>query len=386
MPPSTASGPDADAASSAESFKATFRRSCLDRARLVARKRRRLLRRPPAPAAAGERAPRGFFPPPLESPAAIVRDEMMRRRHLGGAAIDFGIGVPSPSSSSPASTENNRPLLREEPMDCEEGGVDDGDGGGFCNGHRYHHHETILTEEEFAELIEDVERELERGEDEEEDRSEEVDGEALILLEEELERRHRIERDEMLYLQEQIDDYERWREGKDHRLGSGEELLGEADEDELVVHCPICREANLLAVSNDADNGDGRGTTAAVITCPNHMNGSCPFRIHLPDRSRQHPLMRVDGLRGTPLLALEKALGGAIDRHAASPCPSPGALLFEVVVAETTDGASAAVNFGNSYGHDDSGGDRGGRNTEGTLATLWAVCPACIAREELAIL
>jgi hypothetical protein len=83
-----------------------------------------------------------------------------------------------------------------------------------------------------------------------------------------------------------VADFEHWEESKRE---------AEEQSDEPVL-CPICQEANLLA--SFTREGSGYFTT---ITCPNHMDGSCPLLLRT-----QHNLTLQD---------LEERLREAYDQH-----------------------------------------------------------------------
>jgi hypothetical protein len=96
-----------------------------------------------------------------------------------------------------------------------------------------------MSEEEWIELLEEVEQELDRSRCEH------------ILLEQDI------------YLEDQIADYERWQQEK--------------EDSELTIPCPICY-------------GRLSQTAANEIVCPNSMDGSCSMqlldtRVSLPELS-----------------------------------------------------------------------------------------------------
>jgi len=103
----------------------------------------------------------------------------------------------------------------------------------------YHQHYS-MTEEEWIELIQEVEEEMERAE--------------AIQLEQVLE----LERHEEQYWQEQISEFD------DHEYNDDD---GAYYGTQVKVVCPICHEANLT----ESAQGD--------VVCPNHMDGSCSLLL-----------------------------------------------------------------------------------------------------------
>jgi len=117
-----------------------------------------------------------------------------------------------------------------------------------------------MTEEEWIELLREVEEEMERNQ-----------------LEEALD----LQVQENLHLRDQIEDFERWESAHAH---------GDSHEQELqtVVLCPICNEANLCTTQDGA------------ILCPNQMDGSCSLYFNFL------PGLNLDALKDALQLACEE--------------------------------------------------------------------------------
>lgn len=94
----------------------------------------------------------------------------------------------------------------------------------------------FISEEELYELLEEIEREMER--------------EQALLVDDMLER---VE-NERQYFEESVIDFQHWEEMQHHQ--------------DDAVPCPICHQANLML------SGDG-----SMIICPNSMDGSCSLEL-----------------------------------------------------------------------------------------------------------
>ena len=119
----------------------------------------------------------------------------------------------------------------------------------------------VLTEDEVIELMDEIEREWKQHQQR--------------ILEDEMDR---IEKEEQA-LFDTIAEYEQWTDD---------------DSNAVIVLCPLCREANLTT-SQCSEMGDD-------IVCPNHMDGSCAFRL--------------EARSGLDLTGLKERLAHAIATHA----------------------------------------------------------------------
>lgn len=153
--------------------------------------------------------------------------------------------------------------------------------------------EYCMTEEEWYELLQDVEDDLKRAEE--------------AQLDDMLD-------DERRYLEEQVADYERWQEQEEEDRRRGRCVVDGDGADHIslsfghAVVCPLCQDAPL------AQTPDGS------LTCPNRMDGSCP--LHLEARP------------GLSLSSLRHSLAAAFDEHNNAAAASQGCLTplrFEAV-------------------------------------------------------
>jgi hypothetical protein len=183
------------------------------------------------------------------------------------------------------------------------------------------HANHYISEEELFELLQEVEEEMQRSEEE---------MHQLLARE----REHELE--------QQVQDFEEQQEQDAATIDSS--LWNTTVP--IAVLCPICKEANLSE------------TRQGVILCPNHMDGSCPFELRAGNGdARQHGLTLT-------LENLCQQLRYAYEQHALY-CHNY--LSFEV--------------HDNTMIHEEHQQQQQEGQAENT--SLVAVCPACETRMQL---
>jgi hypothetical protein len=226
--------------------------------------------------------------------------------------------------------------------------------------------ELEMTDDEWEDLLREVQEEIGREEEEEEedcDDYEYCDGNGD---DEEDDREHR--------LLEEVLEAERAEQAHWNDLGAewlANKSAGKVDDDDetwdggddfAVVQCPICRDGKLdMLVS-------GENPLQYMMVCPRYRVGSCSMRLDVPSPSLSSSLSPSSLVRSHhPLEVLRRQLQDAHDEHAASGCPCPEMLDFRVVCSFSDD-ASYTSSFLPSCV---------GRPRQGRRALLQATCPAC---------
>ena len=184
------------------------------------------------------------------------------------------------------------------------------------------HANHYISEEELFELLQEVEEEMQRSEEE---------------------MRQLLAREREHELEQQVQDFE---EHQAQEAASIDSSLWN-NTVPLAVLCPICKEANLSE------------TMQGGILCPNHMDGSCPFELRAGngDDARQHGLTLT-------LETICQQLRYAYEQHALH-CHD--CLSFEV--------------HDNTMINDEQQQQQQQGQAENT--SLVAVCPACETRMQL---
>jgi len=246
--------------------------------------------------------------------------EQMKRHNVvltGRAAVDSSPSSPTTAISPTENRPNNTKAGRCD--DYSESGDDD-------NGH------CTMTEDEWIELLEEIENELEK----------ERADDALLAAEDQID----AQRQEQLYFERQLDEYDR----QQHEAEFG--CDGNADAGAVAVLCPMCQEANLLATRSVADSG-----STTTVTCPNHeVDGTCPFQLCVGDGDDNG--VAAANRECAVLGMLREALRATYEQHVTDrECTN--SLTFEIQPVQQ---------------HQDRDGEA---TTTSTTATLRAICAAC---------
>lgn len=239
-----------------------------------------------------------------------------------GASTSLYSQVDSPSAAAAATfTANNDSGINDDTSGTNDYG-DDNDN----NIHANHY----ISEEELFELLQEVEEEMQRSEEE------------MYQL---------LAREREYELEQQVQDFEQQQE-QEQEAASTDVSLWNFTAAPVAVLCPICKEANLSE------------TMQGGILCPNHMDGSCPFEL------------RAGNGHGLALaLTLEnlcQQLRYAYEQHALY-CHDY--LSFEVSTTTATN------NVNDRMIHTEQQHQHYQGQAENT--SLVAVCPACETRMQL---
>lgn len=211
------------------SWKDDLRRACLDRAR---QRRRQERQRPSSEQAITLRNDPRIRDYPDDDEPGYYCHETSAQALIQEELNQFRVTVRTPSQPERGTNHARRKELRRDDHN-------------FNNDHQHY----SMTEEEWIELIQEVEEEMERAE--------------ALQLEQALE----LDRSEEQYWQEQIAHFDE-HEYNDY---DDDDYHDYNDGTQVTVVCPICHEANLTE------------TTHGDVVCPNHMDGSC--LLHLSPRN-----------------------------------------------------------------------------------------------------
>jgi hypothetical protein len=205
-----------------------------------------------------------------------------------------------------------------------------------AHSNRSNNDEFVMTNEEWLDLLRQVQDEL----DIDTDGVDNVDLNPDGWSETEEERLLEEARAEQAYWDGMAEEWMEREGGADLSKAPGtttSELDDEGQSTEVV--CPVCQEACLSFVANewdeaeqdDANEGSGCGPSGSIV-CPNHMDGSCSMRIDsVPLHSRTKgqdgdPTSSVVGQHA--METLRRRLGHLSYEHGGSTCTHP--LAFEV--------------------------------------------------------
>jgi hypothetical protein len=193
----------------------------------------------------------------VTSPRSMVEDEIRRRQGVLVMVTPSTIGghhEPLGSSSRDPYYLNHGNNNDDESMEEEN---DD-------NNQNDDEQQYFLTEDELLELLEEVQAEI--------DNREEQEG----WLEQELE----LSRQEEAAMQGQIEEYIQWSQQQQYdEMNNNNDKTSSSPAsyyDEAAVLCPICQDAQLMQMQTCSTE---RQYETSDLICPNHMDGSCAFRL-----------------------------------------------------------------------------------------------------------
>jgi hypothetical protein len=296
-----------------KTWKEKLRLACLDRAR----RRRRHDHLNDSNDHEGDEMDGDILPP-----ARALLEEELRQQ---------GITVISPCINMDSRFEQQQQqqqMMNTDSCSSPSRDVSNNDSGVTDDNNNAIHANHYISEEELFELLQEVEEEMQRGE-------EEID--QLLAHERELE------------LEQQVQEFEQQQE-QEAALSEPKSWNNIVPLATRAVLCPICKEANLSE------------TMLGGLVCPNHIHGSCPFELRAGHAQRQH---------GLTLTRLCQQLRRAYEQHAKH-CHD--FLSFEVSTAAVTNN-DMMIHTEQQQQQQQQG------QAENTI--LVAVCPACETRMQL---